>query len=483
MTQTAPGTTGELDAIKLLREYARQAGGGEEGPEALRDRISQLLDGERPTNDRRTATADSMRNLQGFIPLTPNSLEETSLGPGEIEGLIIKTVLSASESTGRAIAEQICLPFGLVNVVLKQLKDNRLLLHKESASLGDFTYQLTERGRELGKQLMQHCSYIGSAPVTIPEYSVSVKAQSLTSQAPTMQDLQEAFGDLRVSTRLMHLLGPALHSGRGIFLYGAPGNGKTSIAERIVRAYGRGIWIPRTLGVNGCLIRLFDPAMHEELPIRKSDGLYNDVQYDRRWVRIRRPTIVVGGELTMKSLDVHENQAIGISEAPLQLKSNGGAFVIDDLGRQRISIEELLNRLIIPLEKRYDYLTLSNGTKVQVPFDQLNVFSTNLAPKDLVDEAFLRRIPYKLDVLDPSEEDFLILLQQNAEKLGLEHDHESLSYLIDVKYKALGRPFRCCHPRDLLMQVRNHCSFHGLPLRLSRQNLDFAIDSYFAVME
>jgi predicted ATPase with chaperone activity len=213
--------------------------------------------------------------------------------------------------------------------------------------------------------------------VSLKDYIASVQAQSLTCQHPQPEDLRRAFADLLVSERILHRLGPAVNSGRGLFLYGAPGNGKSSIAERITRAFGPTIWIPRALGVDGEIIRLFDPVNHEEVPLASGQGLWDGRKVDRRWVRIRRPTIIAGGELTMSALEVTLNTSTGICEAPLQLKSNCGTLVIDDFGRQRISTHELLNRWIVPLEKRVDFLNLPNGKKIQVPFDQLIIFSTN----------------------------------------------------------------------------------------------------------
>ena len=209
-----------------------------------------------------------------------------------------------------------------------------------------------------------------------------------------------------LSQRMLDRLGPAMNSGRGLFLFGAAGNGKTSIAERVTRAFGQEIWIPRAIGIDGEIMRVFDPVNHEELPLEACEGLYEKRKIDRRWVRIRRPTLIVGGELTMSALEVTTNTSTGICESPLQLKSNCGTLVIDDFGRQRMRIEELLNRWIVPLERRYDFLNMPNGKKIEVPFDQLIIFATNLEPRDLVDEAFLRRIPYKIEVLDPSLDDF-----------------------------------------------------------------------------
>jgi predicted ATPase with chaperone activity len=267
-----------------------------------------------------------------------------------------------------------------------------------------------------------------------------------------------------------------------MFLYGAPGNGKTVIAERVTAVFGETVWIPRSLGVDGEIIRLFDPMNHVEAPLDPPGAILDDKQVDQRWVRIKRPTIVAGGELTMASLEISENTATGICEAPLQLKSNCGTLVIDDFGRQKMSTDQLLNRWIVPLEKRYDYLNLPNGKKIQVPFDQLIVFSTNLEPKDLVDEAFLRRIPYKIEVLNPSEDEFRKLFELMCPKLGFTYEASALDYLIEKHYRAVNRPFRACQPRDLLMQVKNFCLYSKQEPVLNEETLDLAVENYFAVM-
>jgi predicted ATPase with chaperone activity len=281
---------------------------------------------------------------------------------------------------------------------------------------------------------------------------------------------------------MLRKLGPAVNSGRGLFLFGAPGNGKTSLAERITKAFGQSIWIPRALGIDGEIMRLFDPTNHEEMPLAKEEGLLQMHKIDQRWIRIRRPTIVVGGELTMENLEVTLNTATGISEAPVQLKSNCGTLLIDDFGRQKMRVDELLNRWIVPLEKRYDFLNLPSGKKIQVPFDQLIVFSTNLEPKKLCDDAFLRRIPYKVEVMDPSEPEFRELFKIMCPLVGVEYNEDALSHLIATHYTAKNRPFRCCQPRDLLMQVRNLCRFEQREAKMSRGDMDFAVDNYFAVM-
>ena len=415
-----------------------------------------------------------------FVPLEPSSLREAGVSEGLLESLVMKYLLASGNSTGREAAEQVKLPFKLVDELLRQLKNDQIVVYRDTAPMNDYQYQLTDLGRERARRYADHCTYFGAAPVALRDYITSVRTQSLTLQRPTKEDLERAFADLLLSKKMLARLGPAINSGRGLFLYGAPGNGKSSIAERITRAFGSQIWIPRAIGVEGEILRLFDPSNHEEVPLEKSDGLFDSRQIDMRWVRIKRPTIIVGGELTMTSLEVTLNAATNICESPLQLKSNCGTLVIDDFGRQRMTTDELLNRWIVPLEKRHDFLNLPNGKKIEVPFDQLVVFSTNLEPKDLVDDAFLRRIPYKIDVVDPTEEEFRQLFRILAPKMGFVYCEQSVDYLIRTHY--VGRPFRCCHPRDLLLQIKNLCDFQGqLPL-MSPENFDFAAENYFAVM-
>jgi hypothetical protein len=417
-----------------------------------------------------------------FVPVEPGTLASAGLSDSEVEGLVLKQLLARGDLTGRALAEQAKLPFVLIDELARKMKNDRLVVHRGSAPMNDYLYQLTDLGRERAQRLLAHCTYFGAAPVSLDDYVRSVRGQSLAKQRPTQADLERAFAGLMLSRRMMLRLGPAVNSGRGLFLYGSPGNGKTSIAERITRAFGATIWIPRALGIDGEIIRLFDPMNHQEVPLEPGKGLWDGRNIDRRWVRIRRPTIVAGGELTMASLEVTVNTSTNICEAPLQLKSNCGTLVIDDFGRQRMSTAELLNRWIVPLETRYDFLNLPNGKKIQVPFDQLIVFSTNLEPRDLVDEAFLRRIPYKIEITDPSEEEFRDLFRRLAPALGFEFRPEAIDYLVAEHYRKPGRAMRYCHPRDLLMQVKNFCAFQKSPPELTAEYLDMAVENYFAVM-
>jgi predicted ATPase with chaperone activity len=417
-----------------------------------------------------------------FTPIEPDSFRAADLTDSEVEALILKFLLVRGDAAGRDIADQVKLPFVLVNELLRAMKNDQLVGHRGAAPMNDFVYQLSDLGRERGRRYSEVCTYFGAAPVSLRDYIASIVAQSLTRLRPTTEDLERAFGDLLLNKKILDRLGPAINSGRGLFLFGPPGNGKTSIAERITAVFGHEIWVPRAMGVGGELVRLYDPMCHQEAPLPPGTGLLDASRIDKRWIRIRRPTIVAGGELTMAQLEVTVNTSTGISEAPLQLKSNCGTLVIDDFGRQRMCIAELLNRWIVPLETRYDFLNLPNGKKIRVPFDQLVVFSTNLEPRELVDEAFLRRIPYKIEVVDPSEAEFRSLFEVMGPKLDVAYQPAAVDYLVDTYYKKTGRPFRFCHPRDLLLQVRNFCQYQNCPAQMSNEHFDRAVENYFAVM-
>ena len=417
-----------------------------------------------------------------IVPLEPSTLEATGITGQIVEEIIMRFLLNRGEASGRAIADQIKLPFRLIEPTLTRLKAQQLSGYLGSTAMNDYIHTLSDTGRDRARRHMQKTTYFGSAPIPLNQYVDSVRLQSVELQHPSREDLKAAFADLLVSPQLLARLGPAVNSGRGMFLFGFPGNGKTSIAERITRAFGEFIWIPRAVLVDGDLLRVFDPLNHEECPHEKTDGLLRDSQIDHRWVRIRRPTIVAGGELTMAMLEVSRNLETNVSDSPLQLKSNCGVLLIDDFGRQRMSVDELLNRWIVPLEKRYDYLSVSSGKKVQVPFDQLVIFSTNLEPKDLVDDAFLRRIPYKIEVQNPTEEAFRKLFEIMCKVIKIPHQPELINYLIETHYKPIGRPMRNCHPRDLLLQIRSYCYFNTVPLELKREYLDFAVENYFSIM-
>ncbi len=418
-----------------------------------------------------------------FYPKAVDSLESCGLNAVTIESLILKFLLNTGMASGRRISSLLGLPFGPFPEFLRVLKNQQILTYANATSANDYVYALTDTGRARARMCLEECAYVGTAPVPFDDYLQAVAAQSIANEHPREDDLRRAFADLMIPEETFRLLGPALNSGQGLFLYGSPGNGKTSIAERITRCFKTTVWIPQVIWVEGQIIKLFDVANHEPVETERSGGLLDEADYDRRWAQIKRPTIVVGGELRMEDLEIHFDPVTKVSEAPLQLKSNLGSFLIDDFGRQQVRPVELLNRWIVPLERHYDFLSLANGKKIQVPFDQLIIFSTNLEPAELVDEAFLRRIPYKIHATDPTEKMFRKLIGICALRLGFkEVDQAAVDYLVDRHYRRVGRPYRYCQPRDLLLQVRNYCIYNDVPLALKPDYFDFAAMNYFTVM-
>ncbi|MEZ6086623.1 MAG: AAA family ATPase [Pirellulaceae bacterium] len=415
-------------------------------------------------------------------PIEVTSLSESRISETLMEQIAMRYLLNTGEAEGRSIASQLQLPFRLVEPLLTRMKMDQLLAYKSSTATGDYSYVLTETGRDLARRYAQDCTYFGACPVLLDDYIKSVKNQTVEGQRPQKADLLRAFSDLLINPVMLEKLGPAINSGRGMFLFGYPGNGKTSIAERVTSAFGKYIWIPRAISIDGEIMRVFDPMNHELAMPQSGGGILCDSAFDKRWVRIKRPTIIAGGELTMDMLEVKRNTESNISEASMQMKSNCGTLVIDDFGRQKMRVDELLNRWIVPLEKRYDFLNMASGKKVQVPFDQLVIFSTNLEPKDLVDDAFLRRIPYKIEVTNPPEADFRKLFEIMCRVTKIPYDPAPIDYVIKKHYLPVNRPFRNCQPRDLLLQIRNYCLYNGKPIELRNEYFDFAVENYFSVM-
>ena len=410
-----------------------------------------------------------------FFPSVPESLDQTGLNEKLIENLIFKLLLSQGVMTGRQIAEEICLHFTIVEPILSDLKKQLLLTYRSDSGINDFAYILTEEGRTKALVALESSAYVGSAPVPFSDYLKSVEEQSIQKENPGVQELQDAFRDLVLEKYVFYTLGPAINSGRGVFLYGAPGNGKTSIAKRVHKCFKDAIYIPKTLLISGELLKFYDPQWHK--PTEN-----NQLQYDKRWIKIQRPAVIVGGEMDLDSLGINYNPETKISEAPLQMKANCGTFVVDDFGRQRISPRDLLNRWILPLEKRIDFLTLSNGIKFQVPFDELLIFCTNIDPKELLDEAFLRRIPYKVKLKDPSEEKFRHIMKFMASKYDIEYDDAIADFLIDNYFRG-KRPFRSCHPRDIMEQIVNASAYQRTQPRFTKELIKLAAFNYFAAME
>ncbi|OFW12771.1 MAG: hypothetical protein A3H29_09795 [Acidobacteria bacterium RIFCSPLOWO2_02_FULL_67_21] len=418
---------------------------------------------------------------QAAPPPPPATLEEAGLARDHVEQLLIKT-LYGSELAGSVLAERVRLPYGVLEPLIERQRAERLIEVRGAAGTGSagYRYALTDLGRERAGQYLSVNAYVGPAPVPLAAYVAYMRTVGAARGYIDRARLRQGFAHLVVSERVLEQLGPAVNANKALFLYGPPGNGKTVIGEGMGRTIGGDMSIPYALDVDGAIVTMYDPAGHQTL---EADGdqvsIIAPAPVDRRWIRIRRPVVVAGGELTLDMLDLSFNPITRFHEAPLQLKANGGVFLVDDFGRQRIRPHELLNRWIVPLESRVDYLTLHTGRKFQIPFETFVVFATNLNPADLADEAFLRRIPYKIRIDDPTVEEFTRIFEMNCQRRRLPFHQVMVAYLQRRHYGPAGRPFRACHPRDLLDQISALCRYRGIEPAITRELLDAACRAYF----
>ena len=421
-----------------------------------------------------------------LAPPEPKSIVETGLNVGLLTDLALRMLYYGGVVTGIELADRLRLPWGgVVSDVIDFLVQERWADLRGGKGFGraSVEFVLTDRGREAAREAVQRSSYVGPAPVPIAQYNALVQTQSTDGAFVTRSRIVEAFDHLVLEDGLIERFGPAVNASRSLFLYGPPGNGKTTIAETISGVLGGEVYVPHALEVDGQVIKVYDPLVHIEIPLESDPELGRPkVEMDRRWILSRRPTVIVGGELTLETLDLIWNADAKFYEAPFQVKANGGMLLIDDFGRQRVHPTDLLNRWIVPLEKNVDYLTLHTGKKFEVPFDELVVFSTNLDPKELVDEAFLRRIKYKIGIGNPNEEAFREIFRRLCTAQGIKYNDAALDYIIDTYYRATGMDLRACHPRDILQLLRDAARFLGKQAVLSQDLIDQACRSFFVVL-
>jgi hypothetical protein len=415
------------------------------------------------------------------VPPVPKTIEDTGLSVDQLEQLTLKTMYGG-EATGHSIAEHMRLPYAIIEPLIERARAQLLVEVRGASGSGTagYRYLLTDLGRDRARQYLAISQYAGVAPIPLSAYIAEMKALREARGYVDRDRLTRGFTHLVVKESVLEQVGPAVNAGKAVFLYGPPGNGKTVIAEGMGRTLGTDMYVPYAIDVDGHVVTVFDPVNHESLEdTQVSNSVVASLPRDRRWVRVRRPVVIVGGELTLDMLDLTFNSISKFYEAPLQLKANGGVFLVDDFGRQRMRPEDLLNRWIVPLESRVDYLTLHTGKKFQIPFDVLTVFATNLDPKSLADEAFLRRIPYKIPIQDPSLAEFTQIFEINCKRRNLKFHEVLVEYLQRRHYDPVSRPFRACHPRDLLDQIIALCRYRAIEPTITRELIDKACETYF----
>ena len=421
------------------------------------------------------------RRAERFEPPVLNKLADAGLPSALVEQLILKLLYYNGDMMACDLCRLMGLKFSLVQDLIEALKLQLLIQVKSSLGFGPVSamLSLTESGRRVARDYLDNNQYVGPAPVPVSQYTVAVEGQRMPANWLTRERLVAAYSQLVMSESTLDLIGPAISSGKSFLIYGQPGNGKTQMAEALANISTSDIYVPYALESQGNIIQLYDPIYHKLVEAPEESSVF---ETDGRWARCRRPFIATGGELALSMLDLSYNSISKIYDAPFQLKANNGIYLIDDFGRQKASASEILNRWIVPMERRIDYLSFENGGKMTVPFETFLVFSTNLSPDKLGDEAFLRRIQYKMLLRSPDEKEFRTIFSKFAESKGLSARTDLLDIFVEKHYGSTGKQFRRCHPRDIISQAIDYIRFKRLPFELTEELLDTAFTSCFPVI-
>ena len=429
-----------------------------------------------------TATATATITTMPVCPPAPATLAQAGLSHELVMQLLLKHLHFGADFTGQDLARKLGLEFTVIEPVLETLRFSHLCEVQGGSVVGgpSFRYRITDEGRRRALLYLEQSQYVGAAPVPLEQYREYLFAHGRAKAPLSRARVREAFAHLVLSGKVLDQVGPAVASGHSMFVYGPPGNGKTVIAQAIRNLLEGEIAIPHAIEVEGHIVRIYDPVSHERIAENApASGLLRPrSNVDARWVRCRRPMVMVGGELTLDALDLSYSNQSGFYGAPVQTKANGGVLVIDDFGRQRVAPRDLLNRWIVPLESGVDYLTLETGQKFDLPFCVMVVFATNIKPAELVDEAFLRRIHYKVFAENPTKAEFLQIFDGVCRARGLNCD-EALAENLLRMLESRSIRFRGCHPRDLIDQALAHAEYLGEPRQLTPELLEVACAAYF----
>jgi predicted ATPase with chaperone activity len=438
------------------------------------------------------ATVDSLRALSaqvaepqdsGVTPPVPESLEDTGISSAIVEQLVLKFLYFRGEMLGRELADALGLEFSLIDELLEALKRSHTIGVRKSLGMGNSSgvFYLTEAGRATTRECLENNQYVGPLPVPLYQYTEVVRRQKLKDNWLNPATLKQAFSHLVVEPDILAKIGPAVNSNKSFLIYGQPGNGKTALAEALFNVDTAPIYMPYAIECQGNIIQVYDPIYHQKLEDTGPSvlSLSKNSGYDRRWFRCKRPFIVTGGELTMAMLDLSYNSVSKIYDAPFQVKANNGIYLIDDFGRQKATPAEILNRWIVPMERHVDYLSFQSGGKMTVPFEAFLIFSTNLRPEQLGDEAFLRRIQYKMFLRSPNPPEFIRIFERYAASQQLECPPGLAQAFVEKHYVKGGKRYRRCHPRDIINHAIDIINFESLPRKLTLELLDQAFHSCF----